>query len=762
MRLILILFFISYPIILFTSRLDSIPNTYTQLYRTQNDTFQSNRSRTNPTGVINNIVIFFRFAGHSEFETPFSTVERMFNGSGEGVHSLYQYYYDASYQQLEIISHFFPLPEGDNIISFESSYSVMHNWGVGLIAEAIPFILHQIPPDLILDNCGDGNIDNITLLIEGNWPGAAWMGVNEDYDLYINGKRFHAFIVMNAEYDQISDFTSIAIHEMGHSLGLADYYTWTWDLDILPVGTWDMMAHDTSPPQSFSSYLKWDYLGWIPQIPQVVETGSYTLYPSSVSPNHSLLITSPHTMNEFFIVEYRSNQVSFIDSALPGSGLLVYRINTLGYNGNIIPTTPYEMYIFRPNGTLTTEGDINNAYFSLQSGRTAINNTTNPIPFLSNGTYGGLNITDIGYAGESITFTVHIDRAPFVALFRESFNEYHFPPSGWNMIDSDGDGYGWYCLNTAHVGNKLAVSGFTNNPTPQDNWLISPQISLPEMFLALTYNISNPQATTGNKLSVYISTTGTSINDFVLLSSETFTSVVEWTDRVINLEQYHNQDIYLAFRHQSIGNSWIWIDNVNIVYIHGDPHRFPPQNLNATVIGNNTSLTWERPEVSFALDLSGYKLYLNNSLLATLPSTSQGYNLNNLSDGVNIISLTATYGIAESEAIIVEFDVEVSIFDDTSLPLATALLGNYPNPFNPQTSIRYQVSGAGNTHVSIEIYSIRGQHIKTLVNEYHQPGEYSVVWDGTDSHGRSMSSGVYFYRMQAGEFSETRRMLLMK
>jgi flagellar hook assembly protein FlgD len=60
------------------------------------------------------------------------------------------------------------------------------------------------------------------------------------------------------------------------------------------------------------------------------------------------------------------------------------------------------------------------------------------------------------------------------------------------------------------------------------------------------------------------------------------------------------------------------------------------------------------------------------------------------------------------------------------------------------------------------VYNIRGQRIKTLVNDHFPAGRHSAVWNGTDDNGRVVSSGVYFYRMTAGEFTETRRMLLMK
>ena len=99
--------------------------------------------------------------------------------------------------------------------------------------------------------------------------------------------------------------------------------------------------------------------------------------------------------------------------------------------------------------------------------------------------------------------------------------------------------------------------------------------------------------------------------------------------------------------------------------------------------------------------------------------------------------------------------------DDIIEPaLMTALLGNFPNPFNPTTSIKYQVSGI--THVEINVYNVRGQRVRNLLNDHREPGHHSVVWDGRDDDGIQLSSGVYFVRMIADEYIETRRMMLMK
>ncbi|MFA7058038.1 MAG: choice-of-anchor J domain-containing protein, partial [Candidatus Cloacimonadales bacterium] len=99
--------------------------------------------------------------------------------------------------------------------------------------------------------------------------------------------------------------------------------------------------------------------------------------------------------------------------------------------------------------------------------------------------------------------------------------------------------------------------------------------------------------------------------------------------------------------------------------------------------------------------------------------------------------------------------------DDSSAPaVKTALHANYPNPFNPETSISYSVEKAGN--VTIDVYNMLGQKVKTLVNDSQNAGTHTVVWNGTDNNGKNVSSGVYFYRMKNGSYSKTNKMILMK
>jgi hypothetical protein len=98
--------------------------------------------------------------------------------------------------------------------------------------------------------------------------------------------------------------------------------------------------------------------------------------------------------------------------------------------------------------------------------------------------------------------------------------------------------------------------------------------------------------------------------------------------------------------------------------------------------------------------------------------------------------------------------------DQTSVPRDFSLSQNYPNPFNPTTTLRYNIAATGK--VTMKVYNILGQEVRTLVNAVKEPGYYEVMWDGRSDRGAEVSSGMYFYRMEAGKFTQTKRMLFVK
>jgi hypothetical protein len=104
--------------------------------------------------------------------------------------------------------------------------------------------------------------------------------------------------------------------------------------------------------------------------------------------------------------------------------------------------------------------------------------------------------------------------------------------------------------------------------------------------------------------------------------------------------------------------------------------------------------------------------------------------------------------------------IEAWTEDLVNVPARTALYQNRPNPFNPATVIRYELAQPG--PVVIRIYNLGGALVRTLVDEHHEAGSYEVAWRGKDARGQQVSSGVYFYRLTAGPYTETRRMLLLK
>jgi len=90
-----------------------------------------------------------------------------------------------------------------------------------------------------------------------------------------------------------------------------------------------------------------------------------------------------------------------------------------------------------------------------------------------------------------------------------------------------------------------------------------------------------------------------------------------------------------------------------------------------------------------------------------------------------------------------------------SYPTVFAVHQNYPNPFNPVTTIDYDLSEQ--SHVTITIYDLLGRQIKTLVNQIQDAGYRSILWDATN-----IPSGMYFYQIKAGEFVQTKKMILLK
>jgi hypothetical protein len=112
--------------------------------------------------------------------------------------------------------------------------------------------------------------------------------------------------------------------------------------------------------------------------------------------------------------------------------------------------------------------------------------------------------------------------------------------------------------------------------------------------------------------------------------------------------------------------------------------------------------------------------------------------------------------------------ISVGIDDDSGrdilFPRTYALGQNYPNPFNPSTTIRFDIPGSAGeaVNVRLDIFNMRGQHTRKLLDRESGPGTYTVHWDGRNSRGEQVGSGIYLYRVVAGEFTAIRKMAMVK
>ncbi|PWB78986.1 MAG: hypothetical protein C3F08_07640 [Candidatus Methylomirabilota bacterium] len=382
-------------------------------------------------GTINNLVVYIRFSDQEEFTELFidGTAES-FGSAVAGANSFRNYFTEVSYSQLTIGSTFYPgsMP---GVFSYQDSYPRAYympydattnptgyngqleraNREHALLRNAVNAISAEVPAGLNIDGDSDGYVDNIVFVVKGEptawstllWP-HKWSLYTSPY-AYINGK-----LVWTYNFQMETSLgVGVLCHEMFHSLGAPDLYHYNSSYSYLqPVWAWDLMEWNLDPPEHMGAYMKWKYGHWIAAIPEITASGTYTLNPLTSPTNNCYKIASPVSSTEYFVVEYRKKTGGgTFEGNLYNEGLLVYRINTaLTGNAN---GPPDEVYIYRPSGTPTLDGEPGLAPFSANQLRTQINDVTNPSSFLTDGSPGGLSISNVGFYGGTISFDVAIN-----------------------------------------------------------------------------------------------------------------------------------------------------------------------------------------------------------------------------------------------------------------------------------------------------------------------------------------------------------------
>jgi PKD repeat protein len=178
----------------------------------------------------------------------------------------------------------------------------------------------------------------------------------------------------------------------------------------------------------------------------------------------------------------------------------------------------------------------------------------------------------------------------------------------------------------------------------------------------------------------------------------------------------------------------------------------------ADVVSGNAPLAVNFTDISTGNPTS-WEWDFNND--GTIDSNEQNPIFTYSDTGVYTVALVVENGLyTDIETKVDYISVSSTNTENETIPLLTELVGNFPNPFNPSTTISYNLRE--NSIVQIEIFNMKGQKVKTLANQSQTPGAKSVIWNGVDQTGQSVSSGIYFYKLKTDNLSQTKKMILLK
>ena len=174
-------------------------------------------------------------------------------------------------------------------------------------------------------------------------------------------------------------------------------------------------------------------------------------------------------------------------------------------------------------------------------------------------------------------------------------------------------------------------------------------------------------------------------------------------------------------------------------------------------------MNWEQPSTQ-PVNYNIYRRNNPNNPYEFLENTIEiFYHDTGLSYGIYYYVVTAVYEEGESS-----FSNPTQAYsgsvgnEDNNVPsnCVMKLHNNYPNPFNPSTTISFDLPRE--TDVEITVYNIKGQKVKVLTNDHFEKGTHSVIWNGKDNSNKSVASGIYFYKLSAGNETKVNKMLLLK
>jgi immune inhibitor A len=674
------------------------------------------------------------------------------------------------------------------------------------------------------DNDNDGYVDALFVVHAG--VGRESSGSNNDIHSHawsITGQVRDGVVISSYSMEPELHNTSGTMvrmgvfgHEFGHVLGLPDLYD--TDYSSRGLGSWSMMAGGSwngggLSPSHFDAWSKYQ-LGWVS--PVNVDNDSVGVnIPSIEDTAISYIIwTEGQLSSEYFIVENRQ-QIGF-DSYIPSSGLLIYHIDE-SVSGNSNDWHPLVM-LEQADGLFDLQNNSNSGDsgdpFPGQTSNTIFDGNTLPNSKDYNDNLTFVSVSNIVHSSGVITADFGVD-VNFPILFMT------YP----SIIDSTGDNEGdadpgetiFFTLQLENIGaatDSVLVEIVCSDT--QVVWLDSIEfvanlngndiITLDKSFQAsFSTQMFDP---TYVIFEVMVTYPNGSFNDYftVLVGDNPgFSSNIEGDTRIWkhynvtngyndewHVESYRNHttnglysfkmggsgtadysdldDSALESPDIEIGqNSDAVLSFYQIIFAEEEFGTGTAWDGGVVELSDNGGLTWQiiYPEGGYShtiIDNPASPFMAGTPVFSGVDSSWQEKRFD-LSAFTGVVKIRFRFGsdgfVTDEGWYIDDVSIENTLSgadtydEDINKPYEFSLLQNYPNPFNPSTTFEFSIPKS--EHVTLKIYDLLGKEVATLISENKTPGSYKYTWNAG-----KISSGVYLYKIQAGEFVQTRKLVLMK
>lgn len=610
-------------------------------------------------------------------------------------------------------------------------------------------------------------------------------------------------------------------HEFGHALGLPDLYDTDYSSD--GVGMWSMMAGGSwggggTKPVHFDAWSKMQ-MGWLAPQNIIDDSSDVILPPVENSPSSLRMWTDGQAGSEYFLLENR--QETGFDVSLPGEGLLIWHIDeTVSGNSDdwhkLVTLEQADGNNDLENGNGSDGGDPFPGY----TGNTEFTGLTTPNSNAYSGDPSFVGITNIATVADSIMLNASVSyEIPFFSFQGVTIQDF----SGNNDQGLSAGETDTLSIALENEGVQLQDATVTLSSTSSFITVLSGTVQMDSIpGNAITVFDTNfvvqvdTAAEAWSMANFQLDITGP--DDFEY--NHSFTLIVDQGYGFFSQVEGDDSNLWMHYavtggfidewhvstnRNSTNGGSQSWrlgepggsnysdkVDaalqtpvlrlrdtvNYQLVFKH---------YMDAEINEDRAGQAWDGGRVEISTDggatwsiltpPGGYPYSITNNPDSPFAPGAPAYSgiinweqvqipLDDYSGDITIRFRFGSDGYVTEEGwyiddVVVNEQFHVDIASETeSLPDEVGLLPNYPNPFNPETTIPYKLSSP--ERVIITIYDLRGKQIRTLINTRKEAGSYTVTWDGRDQFGAQVGSGMYFIRMTAGETVNFRKMTLLR